>query len=121
MARGGSDSGCGCYLAFMAALFVGSYFFSGADDSPSYTPAPAPSPTGVYASYEPVTWSYSGAQCSDGWPSSSIGHQGACSHHGGVVSVWQGSDGTMLTCRGMPPIGREAQVAELESQGRLFC
>lgn len=27
------------------------------------------------------------AQCSDGWPSGSIGRQGACSHHGGVVDA----------------------------------
>ncbi|WP_285566218.1 hypothetical protein [Streptomyces sp. RTGN2] len=27
-----------------------------------------------------------GPHCADGWPSSSIGEQGACSHHGGVVS-----------------------------------
>lgn len=26
------------------------------------------------------------AHCSDGWPSSSIGRRGACSHHGGVVA-----------------------------------
>ncbi|MFJ3667757.1 DUF3761 domain-containing protein [Streptomyces sp. NPDC090106] len=25
------------------------------------------------------------AHCKDGWPSTSIGRQGACSHHGGVV------------------------------------
>jgi len=24
-------------------------------------------------------------RCADGWPSHSIGHRGACSHHGGVV------------------------------------
>jgi hypothetical protein len=28
-------------------------------------------------------------QCADGWPSTSIGRQGACSHHGGVVNVWR--------------------------------
>lgn len=30
------------------------------------------------------------AHCRDGWPSTSIGRQGACSHHGGVVpgSLW---------------------------------
>lgn len=27
---------------------------------------------------------FSGGQCEDGWKSSSIGRQGACSHHGGV-------------------------------------
>jgi hypothetical protein len=27
----------------------------------------------------------SAAHCRDGWPSGSIGRQGACSHHGGVV------------------------------------
>ncbi|MFK0016948.1 DUF3761 domain-containing protein [Streptomyces sp. NPDC091027] len=27
------------------------------------------------------------ARCVDGWPSSSIGKRGACSHHGGVVDV----------------------------------
>ena len=26
------------------------------------------------------------ARCNDGWPSPSIGKQGACSHHGGVAS-----------------------------------
>jgi hypothetical protein len=29
---------------------------------------------------------YSFRQCADGWPSQSIGIQGACSHHGGVVT-----------------------------------
>lgn len=30
------------------------------------------------------------ARCADGWPSGSIGRQGACSHHGGVVpaQIW---------------------------------
>ncbi|MBK6018356.1 DUF3761 domain-containing protein [Streptomyces sp. MBT53] len=30
------------------------------------------------------------AHCRDGWPSTSIGRQGACSHHGGVIpgSQW---------------------------------
>ncbi|MCZ4117924.1 hypothetical protein [Streptomyces sp. H39-S7] len=27
----------------------------------------------------------SAAHCSDGWPSTSIGKQGACSHHGGLI------------------------------------
>lgn len=27
----------------------------------------------------------SAARCQDGWPSTSIGSRGACSHHGGVV------------------------------------
>lgn len=29
---------------------------------------------------------YSYQECADGWPSPSIGRQGACSHHGGVVT-----------------------------------
>ena len=35
-----------------------------------------------------VTWVEmpSAAHCSDGWPSGSIGKQGACSYHGGVVA-----------------------------------
>ncbi|WP_328541154.1 DUF3761 domain-containing protein [Streptomyces sp. NBC_00371] len=35
-----------------------------------------------------VTWVEmpSASHCADGWPSGSIGRQGACSHHGGVVS-----------------------------------
>ena len=28
-----------------------------------------------------------GAECADGWNSPSIGRQGACSHHGGVVKT----------------------------------
>jgi len=34
-----------------------------------------------------VGFMISDLQCIDGWSSSSIGRQGACSHHGGVVSV----------------------------------
>ncbi|MFK8912229.1 hypothetical protein [Streptomyces sp. YS-3] len=41
----------------------------------------------VLATPETVAWvdMPSGAECADGWSSSSIGKQGACSHHGGVV------------------------------------
>jgi hypothetical protein len=33
-------------------------------------------------------WIEGPAVCADGWPSQSIGRQGACSHHGGVGGSW---------------------------------
>ncbi len=37
------------------------------------------------ATTEQVLVGFTPLHCADGWPSQSIGKQGACSHHGGVV------------------------------------
>jgi hypothetical protein len=72
--------------------------------------------------YSLVTWTYVEAACSDGWRSPSIGRRGACSHHGGVVTVWAGSDGSRLRCRdGGPPSRKAEQLRQLDAVGRLYC
>jgi hypothetical protein len=43
--------------------------------------------TVFFVLYFIVGYFISDLQCGDGWASSSIGRQGACSSHGGVVSV----------------------------------
>ncbi|WP_406366147.1 Ku protein [Streptomyces sp. NBC_00645] len=63
-----------------------------------------------------------GYECADGWPSDSIGRQGACSHHGGVVSVFEGDDGTILRCgdNEHPPRPDELQQ-QIEDYERVAC
>lgn len=74
------------------------------------------------AAYTPVQWTFQGYGCADGWPSESIGRQGACSHHGGVVSVYEGEDGTVLRCgddeHAPDP---EEQQQQTEDFGRASC
>lgn len=72
-----------------------------------------------------IEWTYQHTECADGWHSPSIGTQGACSWHGGVVSVYEGSDGTTLVCTdGSPPRGRDEQVKQMTSgrwTGAFWC
>lgn len=72
-----------------------------------------------------IEWTYDHAECADGWHSTSIGARGACSWHGGVVSVYEGSDGTTLVCAdGLPPRGRDEQVKQMTSArwaGAFWC
>jgi hypothetical protein len=92
-------------------------------------PEPKPSPAVDIArfnqrldAYPLVTWTYVDTTCADGWRSSSIGKRGACSHHGGVVKVWLGSDGTELRCHdGGPPRTKADQLRQLDRLGRLYC
>lgn len=82
---------------------------SAADDKPSASPTPSPAET-------PIQWLFAGQRCSDGWASPSIGRQGACSHHGGVVTWYQAHAEQVLTTR-CPPlyqpktVGRALQLA----------
>jgi hypothetical protein len=64
-----------------------------------------------------------GTGCSDGWSSPSIGRRGACSHHGGVVTVYRGDRGDELSCRSgsRPPYGAARQSEQRAEFGRLFC
>ncbi|MDX5526103.1 hypothetical protein PV677_36145 [Streptomyces sp. DE06-01C] len=58
----------------------------------SATATPRAVPSGT-----PIQWRYIGQACADGWPSTSIGKRGACSHHGGVVTVYQSTPGDLTT------------------------
>jgi hypothetical protein len=74
------------------------------------------------ATYTPVHWTYQGYECADGWPSDSIGRQGACSHHRGVVSVFEGDDGTVLRCGDDEHAPRpEEQQQQIDDYGRVAC
>ncbi|MFD4795909.1 hypothetical protein [Streptomyces anulatus] len=68
----------------------------GTDEKPttqaSTSPTPQPSDTGT-----PIQWQPAGQTCADGWPSHSIGKRGACSHHGGVVTVYESTPGNLTT------------------------
>lgn len=79
----------------------------------SETPSPA---------YTPVRWTYQGYGCADGWSSDSIGRPGACSHHGGIVDVYEGDDGTVLRCGDDEHApGPEEQRQRIEDYGRISC
>lgn len=70
-----------------------------------------------------VRWQVVGVECGDGWQSGSIGKSGACSWHGGVVTIYSGSDGSTLRCgTGMhPPRDEYAQALQFDMAGHLFC
>lgn len=72
-----------------------------------------------------LTWRFVGSTCADGWHSPSIGQRGACSWHGGAVSVYVASDGNELRCRdGGPPRTRSEQVDQMTSDrwsGTFWC
>lgn len=81
------------------------------------TPSPA-------ATYGPdVFFTFQGHTCRDGWPSRSIGRQGACSHHGGVVAIYRGSDGSELRCAQdrRPPFRGHEQQTQYRMFGELYC
>jgi hypothetical protein len=92
---------------------------SGWNDDAEHPPASSETPA---AEYTPVRWTYQGYGCADGWPSDSIGRQGACSHHGGVVSMYEGDDGTVLRCGDDEHApGPEEQQQQIEDYGRVGC
>jgi len=72
-----------------------------------------------------VTWASLGMACGDGWPSPSLGKQGACSHHGGAVWVYRSAQGEELRCpRGGPPTTSIEQYHQRESPlcaGHYWC
>lgn len=82
-----------------------------------------PTPPGPTASIStPISWTFQGSTCSDGWPSRSIGRRGACSHHGGVVSLWISDGGTKARCRSVGlPRTAELLKEQLHRFGRVVC
>jgi hypothetical protein len=69
---------------------------SAADNRPAIAPTPSPTET-------PIQWFFAGQACSDGWQSPSIGRQGACSYHGGVVAWYQAKVGEQVLVTRCPP------------------
>ena len=85
--------------------------------SPRLTPYPTP------AGFVPVTWSITGYGCADGWASPSLGERGACSHHGGEVTVYLGSNGQQLRCAQLtrPPRDVATEIYEVDTVGQMLC
>ncbi|MDQ0600129.1 hypothetical protein QF037_004474 [Streptomyces canus] len=92
---------------------------SGGDDDDEGPPDGSATPS---ATFTPVRWTYQGDECADGWSSDSIGRQGACSHHGGVVSVFEGADGTVLRCGDDEHTPRpDEQQQQIDDYGHVLC
>lgn len=101
-------------LVVLSVLAVAVTILWGFIDAPGAGPSPnrllpTPAPT-----HSTVTWTYVESTCADGWRSPSIGKRGACSHHGGVVSIYNGSDGSVLTC------GTGSHAPDAEEQRRAY-
>ncbi|MEE4493582.1 hypothetical protein [Streptomyces sp. BE230] len=106
------------FFLIIAVVFVKISFFQddGSTRPVSVTNSPTPSPPET-----PVTWTFQGTSCADGWSSQSIGKQGACSSHGGVASSWVAEDGTIVICRNRPPRTQEQIDRQVEAFGHIVC
>jgi hypothetical protein len=71
----------------------------------------------------PITWTYAGSECADGWDSPSIGKRGACSHHGGVVTYYVSTPGGYRTLCGprYQPRTYERAVELATAGGMVTC
>lgn len=90
---------------------------------PAYAPATAAVTATPTPAYSPIGWTLAGVMCADGSGSSSIGERGACSWHGGEVTVYYGSDGSTLRCvkHLHPPWTGDEQQEEMARFHSLFC
>jgi hypothetical protein len=113
--RLGSGVVAAAVVAFLAAALWSSQGPSPVTVAARPTTEPTYGPT--------VTFTYVTTTCSDGWPSQSIGRRGACSHHGGVVSVFRGDNGLELRCGGDtgPPQAGYEQQRQYRDFGELHC
>jgi hypothetical protein len=84
-------------VGMVALMVVGSVFWSPRSAPPQAQATPTWSPSMLAVDYHAVLLRVT---CADGWSSPSIGRRGACSHHGGVVTLWRGSDGVTRACGG---------------------
>lgn len=84
-------------------------------------PATSPSPRRT-STIAPITWTLRAVGCSDGWQSFSIGHRGACSHHGGVVYTYEASNGLTVGCPNdtFPPMAEQLDQ-QVRAVGRIYC
>lgn len=81
---------CFALVGFAVLAVIGNLLEN--DSTPTDTPSPSQTVPGT-----PIRWLYGGATCADGWGSPSIGQPGACSHHGGVVTIYTSRPGGLHT------------------------
>ncbi|WP_327710025.1 DUF3761 domain-containing protein [Streptomyces sp. NBC_00464] len=104
------------FFLIIAVVFVKVSFFQDDDSTRRVSNSPTPAPPET-----PVTWTFQGTSCADGWSSQSIGRQGACSSHGGVASSWVAEGGTTVICRNRPPRTQEQINRQVEAFGHIVC
>lgn len=88
------------FFAMLATVATLGHTVWNTDDKPTATTAvepSAPATPQILAPDTPIQWQPVGQTCADGWPSGSIGKRGACSHHGGVVTIYQSTPGNLTT------------------------
>ncbi|MER6230673.1 hypothetical protein ABT169_16210 [Streptomyces sp. NPDC001616] len=86
-----------CVIGWATILVLGNFVReAGPPVHATPTETTGPEPTAI-------VWVATVRQCADGWPSPSIGRRGACSHHGGVITIYQSSPGALRTF--CPPAG----------------
>lgn len=88
------------FFATLATATILGHTVWNTDDEPAATTTvepSAPATPQVLAPGTPIQWQPAGQTCADGWPSNSIGKRGACSHHGGVVTIYQSTPGNLTT------------------------
>lgn len=81
-----------CILAGWALLVILGNFVWDKDDAGDAKPLPS-----ATSASTPISWYLHDRRCRDGSGSSAIGRRGACSHHGGVVTYFISSVGSLTT------------------------
>lgn len=109
----------GAFVAgWILLIILGNFVWD--KDKTDAAPSPSPTPTETAT---PITWPTITRQCRDGWGSPSIGRPGACSWHGGVITIYHSSLGNLAT---LCPPTFQAKTLEratdlLASDGTVDC
>ncbi|WP_030733219.1 hypothetical protein [Streptomyces sp. NRRL S-237] len=82
-------------IGWITLIIMGNFVWDTPDDAEPAWPTSSPS-----ASTTPITWLHVSG-CRDGWPSSSIGEQEACSDQGGVINYYVSAPGNFRTTCGV--------------------
>ncbi|WP_097964930.1 DUF3761 domain-containing protein [Streptomyces sp. or20] len=88
------------FFAALATIIILGHTVWNTDGKPTATTTTEPSAPAtpqILAPGTPIQWQPAGQTCADGWTSHSIGKRGACSHHGGVVTVYESTPGNLTT------------------------
>ncbi|WP_406190226.1 DUF3761 domain-containing protein [Streptomyces anulatus] len=106
------------FIAAWAGFIIVMNIATSGDSKPQSATTAEPTPTGT-----PITWIIARETCRDGWPSTSIGKRGACSHHGGVVTIYQSTLGNLETLcpRAYQPRTLERAQVLLAEDGTVDC